>query len=144
MFPRLREQLGTALDLIVEFSTLGEYRLDVDCVHGAPSAPAVAPSHGPQMGGARDVSVRAAVRRTVAGGATGIVPVATPAARRLAAAGSGPPPRIPGSCRGDRRRGLGEATSRRSGERRSREQPRGDRRSHTRAPAPPEQLCLAV
>ena len=27
MFPRFREQIGTALDLIVEFSTLGEYRL---------------------------------------------------------------------------------------------------------------------
>ena len=29
MFPRFREQIGTALDLIVEFSTLGEYRLAV-------------------------------------------------------------------------------------------------------------------
>src|SRR5215217_1578214 len=52
MFPRFREQLGTALDLIVEFSTLGEYRLGVDSAHGAPGAPAVAPGHAPQLGGA--------------------------------------------------------------------------------------------
>ncbi len=82
MFPRLREQIGTALDLIVEFSTLGEYRLAVDAA-GAASAPADAPSQAPQMGGAGPTALRAAVRRTVAGGATGTVPVATPAARRL-------------------------------------------------------------
>jgi hypothetical protein len=83
MFPQFREQLGTALDLIVEFSTLGEYRLGVDHAHGAAGAPAVAPGHAPQLGGAGSPAGRAAVRRTVAGGATGRVPVATPAARRL-------------------------------------------------------------
>ena len=82
MFPRLREQIGTALDLIVEFSTLGEYRLAVDAA-GAASAPADAPSQAPQMGGAGPTALRAAVRRTVAGGAAGTAPVATPAARRL-------------------------------------------------------------
>jgi hypothetical protein len=82
MFPRLREQIGTALDLIVEFSTLGEYRLAVDAA-GAASAPVDAPSQSPQMGGAGPSALRAAVRRTVAGGATGTAPVATPAARRL-------------------------------------------------------------
>ena len=81
MFPRLREQIGTALDLFVEFSTLGEYRLAADAT-GASSAPADAPCQAPQLGGARAEALRAAVRRTVAGGATGIVPVATPAARR--------------------------------------------------------------
>src|SRR4029450_4377416 len=30
MFPRFRDQVGPALDLIVEFSTLGEYRLAAD------------------------------------------------------------------------------------------------------------------
>ena len=84
MFPRLREQIGTALDLIVEFSTLGEYRLAVDGP-GAAGAPADAPGQAPQLGGAGTHALRAAVRRTVAGGATGIVPVATPAARRLRA-----------------------------------------------------------
>jgi hypothetical protein len=78
MFPRFREQLGTTLDLIVEFSTLGEYRLGVDCAHGAASAPAVAPGHAPQLGGAGSPAGRAAVRRIVAGGATGQAPVATP------------------------------------------------------------------
>jgi hypothetical protein len=137
MFPRLREQLGTALDLIVEFSTLGEYRLGVDCAHGAPSAPADAPSHGPQLGGAGDIALRAAVRRTVAGGATGIAPVATPAARRLAAAasrGANTPTRDAGECRGDRRRSLAETASGRGGLTRSR----------AGAPVTPEQLCLAV
>jgi hypothetical protein len=137
MFPRLREQFGTALDLIVEFSTLGEYRLGVDCAHGAASAPVDAPSHGPQLGGAGDIALRAAVRRTVAGGATGIAPVATPAAQRLIAAASrvaNTPTRNAGECRGDRRRHLAEGVSRRGGLSRSR----------TGAPAAPEQLCLAV
>ena len=82
MFPRFREQIGTALDLIVEFSTLGEYRLAADGP-GASSAPADAPGQAPQLGGAGPLTLRAAVRRTVAGGATGTTPVATPAARRL-------------------------------------------------------------
>jgi hypothetical protein len=100
MFPRFREQIGTALDLFVEFSTLGEYRLGAEWP-GASGAPADAPGQAPQLGGAGTPhALRAAVRRTVAGGATGTVPVATPAARRLR-----------GSCG---------------------------------APAPGEQLCLAV
>ena len=82
MFPRFREQIGTALDLFVEFSTLGEYRLSV-VEPGASSAPVDAPGQAPQLGGAGTPhALRAAVRRTVAGGATGMVPVATPAARR--------------------------------------------------------------
>ena len=83
MFPRLREQIGTALDLIVEFSTLGEYRLAAD-VPGASGALADASGQAPQLGGAgSSLYLCAAVRRTVAGGPTGRVPVATPAARRL-------------------------------------------------------------
>jgi hypothetical protein len=83
MFPRFREQIGTALDLIVEFSTLGEYRLAAD-VPGASSAPADASGQAPQLGGAGpSLYLRAAVRRTVAGGPAGNLPVATPAARRL-------------------------------------------------------------
>jgi hypothetical protein len=135
MFPRLREQFGTALDLIVEFSTLGEYRLGADCAHGAASAPAVAPGQGPQLGGAGEIAERAAVRRIVAGGATGMAPVATPAARRLAAAlhAHGQPARLPGSCRGDRRRIQAVASSRLA-----------ERRRHPAAPAAPEQLCFAL
>jgi hypothetical protein len=64
MFPQLRERFGSALDLVVEFSTLGEYRLGAD----------------------HPLAAQAAVRRIVAGGAAGKVPVATPAARRLARA----------------------------------------------------------
>ena len=92
MFPRFREQIGTALDLIVEFSTLGEYRLAVDGP-GASGAPAEAPGQAPQLGGAGTPhALRAAVRRTVAGGATGLVPVATPAARRLRGSCGAPQP----------------------------------------------------
>jgi hypothetical protein len=92
MFPRFREQLGTALDLIVEFSTLGEYRLGADVAPGAPTAPAGAPGHAPQLGGVGYPAGRAAGRHTVAGGATGRAPVATPAARRLLAALEGRAP----------------------------------------------------
>ena len=137
MFPRLREQIGTALDLFVEFSTLGEYRLAAEVTPGASSAPADAPSQAPQLGGAGVHALRAAVRRTVAGGATGSTPVATPAARRLMKAAEAPaerelkkPARKPVThCSGDRRRAADSAA-----------------RSRVRkgAPVVAEQLCLAV
>src|SRR5215218_8566380 len=92
MFPRLREQIGTALDLFVEFSTLGEYRLAAEATPGASSAPADAPGQAPQLGGVGVTALRAAVCRTVAGGATGSMPVATPAARRLTQATTTPGP----------------------------------------------------
>jgi hypothetical protein len=139
MFPRLREQIGTALDLFVEFSTLGEYRLAAEAIPGASSAPADAPSQAPQLGGAGVHALRAAVRRTVAGGPTGSTPVATPAARRLMKAAEAPAARELSSaahrpqpatrCSGDRRRPTDAAA-----------------RSRVRkgAPAVAEQLCLAV
>lgn len=135
MFPRFREQIGTALDLFVEFSTLGEYRLAVEAIPGASSAPADAPGQAPQLGGAGIHALRAAVRRTVAGGATGSTPVATPAARRLMQGADTAPGRFARSpstasagC-GDRRRAT-EAPAR--GRARKGATPAG------------EQLCLAV
>jgi hypothetical protein len=127
MFPRLREQIGTALDLFVEFSTLGEYRLATESPLGAASAPADAPGHhAPQLGGARVNTLRAAVRRTVAGGPAGAMPVATPAARRLLEAQA-----RPGRCQGDRRRAS--------------EAPKPARARLRKGAAPVgEQLCLAV
>jgi hypothetical protein len=103
MFPQLRERIGPALDLVVEFSTLGEYRLNADGVLCAASAltqrehPALpdaqrgcSSEREPQMGGAgAPNAARAAVRRIVAGGAAGSMPAATPAARRPS---SGAPP----------------------------------------------------
>ena len=135
MFPRFREQIGTALDLIVEFSTLGEYRLVAD-VPGASGAPADAPGQAPQLGGAGVHALRAAVRRTVAGGATGSTPVATPAARRLLSEAAAPEsataqPKPATACSGDRRR-AGDAASRRAV------------RVRKGAPQATEQLCLAV
>ncbi|HYN52876.1 MAG TPA: hypothetical protein VES62_18295 [Thermoleophilaceae bacterium] len=83
MFPQLRERIGPALDLIVEFSTLGEYRLNADGVLCAASALARAPECEPQMGGAGvPNAARAAVSRIVAGAAAGTTPAASPAARR--------------------------------------------------------------
>ena len=129
MFPRLREQIGTALDLFVEFSTLGEYRLVAEAIPGASSAPADAPSQAPQLGGAGVHALRAAVRRSVAGGPTGSTPVATPAARRLMKAAETAKPQPAPRCSGDRRR-------------------RTDAAARTRVrkgtPAVAEQLCLAI
>jgi hypothetical protein len=84
MFPQLRQRIGPALDLIVEFSTLGEYRLGADGVVYPASALAPAPEQAPQLGGAGDspVVAQAAVRQIVAAGAVGVMPAATPAARR--------------------------------------------------------------
>jgi hypothetical protein len=96
MFPRFREQIGTALDLIVEFSTLGEYRLGAGSAPGATGAPAGASEAASRLGGlphvrlglpafpapARAWAEDAADRQTVAGGAAGCEPAATPAARR--------------------------------------------------------------
>jgi hypothetical protein len=120
MFPRLREQFGTALDLIVEFSTLGEYRLEVE-QFGASGTPADAPGQAPQLGGVSAQALRAAVRRTVAGGATGSTPVATPAARRLL------------GCEQRSPRPVART-----------ERPAGRSRTRSGAPMAPEQLCLAV
>jgi hypothetical protein len=127
MFPQLRERLGSALDLVVEFSTLGEYRLGADGAVWPASALTHAPEREPQLGGAGDhpLAAQAAVRRIVAGGAAGQVPVATPAARRLAAG------RADSACRAERRHQTPKATSRRP-------------RSRPGTPAAPEQLCLAV
>ena len=150
MFPRFREQIGTALDLFVEFSTLGEYRLGAEAIPGASSAPADAPGQAPQLGGAGVHALRAAVRRTVAGGATGSTPVATPAARRLLSGATAPESgraahkpvsaahkplsaahKPATACSGDRRR-AGDTPGRRSA------------RVRKGTPAVAEQLCLAV
>ena len=136
MFPRLREQIGTALDVLVEFSTLGEYRLAVDAL-GTPGAPADAPGQAPQLGGAPAQPLRAAVRHTVAGGAAGETPVATPAARRLmrkaAASAAKPAPPAHATCRAERRR-TSEPAKRTPSRQRAR----------NGASKAPEQLCLAV
>lgn len=151
MFPRFREQIGTALDLFVEFSTLGEYRLAVEAIPGASSAPADAPGQAPQLGGAGVHALRAAVRRTVAGGATGSTPVATPAARRLTQGADTAPgrfarsPHLSGDAPAGGRfaRSPSTASAGCGDRRRATEAPA---RGHVRKGATPagEQLCLAV
>ncbi|MEA2409100.1 MAG: hypothetical protein QOE69_3219 [Thermoleophilaceae bacterium] len=152
MFPRLREQIGTALDLFVEFSTLGEYRLEVEG-NGASSAPAEAPGRAPQLGGVGARAPRAAVRRTVAGGPAGTTPVATPAARRLMDAAA-PPAHAPAA----HPTAAHASAAHLSAAHASAAHPCGTRRhaseAGSRAPArsrarkgatnAPEQLCLAV
>ena len=132
MFPRLRERFGPALDLIVEFSTLGEYRLDADGVLRPSSALAHAPERAPQLGGAGDsLAGRAAVRRTVAGGAVGLAPAATPAARRLARDVRVAQAAQALGCRGERRHTAADQGARRA-------------KPRPRVAEAPEQLCLAV
>ena len=96
MFPRLRERLDTAIDVVVEFSTLGEYRLavrpealrpkDAAAVPNGPLTGGAGPgNHEPGLGGAGPAAGLVPARRAGAGGATGSPSVATPAARRLLA-----------------------------------------------------------
>jgi hypothetical protein len=91
MFPRLRERLGSALDLVVELSTLGEYRLDA--LPGTSSAEGAQPAAArpaPGLGGAgRTSGVFPAAGPTGTSVATASVPRATPAARRVAARARG-------------------------------------------------------
>ena len=132
MFPQLRQRNGPALDLIVEFSTLGEYRLDVEGVVRPASALAPASERAPQLGGAGDsVAGRAAVRRIVAGGAAGLAPAATPAARRLGRDVRASEVVQALVCRGERKHVRAEHGA-------PRPKPR------PRVVAPGEQLCLAV
>jgi hypothetical protein len=129
MFPQLRQRIGPALDLIVEFSTLGEYRLDADGVLRPAGAFAHASERAPQLGGIGDsVAGRAAVRRIVAGGAAGL---ATPAARRLGRDVRASEAAQALTCRGERKHVRAE-----HGAPRSKPRPRV-------VPAG-EQLCLAV
>ena len=132
MFPQLRQRIGPALDLIVEFSTLGEYRLDADGVLRPASAFAHASERAPQLGGIGDsLAGRAAVRRIVAGGAAGLARAATPAARRLGRDVSASEAAQALLCRGERTHVRAEHGA-------PRPKPR------PRVLAAGEQLCLAV
>jgi hypothetical protein len=142
MFPQLRERLGSALDLVVEFSTLGEYRLGADGAVWPASALTHPPEREPQLGGAGEhpLAAQAAVRRIVAGGAAGRVPVATPAARRRLEASP------PAARRAAAAAAQGRTASACQGKRRHRPSASAACRPKPRpgAPEAPEQLCLAV
>ena len=154
MFPGLRQRFDTALDLIVEFSTLGEYRLAAPAAGGPASAPVAAVAEaagsagcapmsqqGPRMGGAGGYAARSADQQVVGGaaatarGAAVRAPLrgaaATPAARRLAGARTAAEP---GSPQGF----VAVAASSAPTAAASPHRVRGG------APAVPEQLCLAV
>ena len=99
MFPSLRERFDTALDLIVEFSTLGEYRLAAPAADGPASAPVAAKAapmsseQGPRMGGAGGHAARSADQQVVGGAAATARGAAVRAPLRGAAAtpGGSPP-----------------------------------------------------
>jgi hypothetical protein len=140
MFPGLRQRFDTALDLIVEFSTLGEYRLAAPVAGGRASALHVVPSiesAGPRMGGAGGDAARAAEQQVAKGavvtarGAAVRAPLrgtaATPAAWRLA--GLAPRPHVSSAERLPRQRAVSAARA---------------QRTRAGSPDTPEQLCLAV
>jgi hypothetical protein len=118
MFPGLRQRFGVALELVVEFSTLGEYRMDAAGDHPA-GALATAAGESGGLGGLGIPAERVPPkhRHTVAEGTTGRPPVATPAARRLQRAQP-------------TRRGPGRAVALRS------------RRHRAGTPPVPDQPCL--
>ncbi|HKF80211.1 MAG TPA: hypothetical protein VKB17_05245 [Thermoleophilaceae bacterium] len=104
MFPRVRDRFGAALDALVEFSTLGEYRLGALASVPTSALPAVSDRVGPSSGWEAAAASSAAdagagpARRIVAGGAAAFhggahgrallgAPAATPAARRPLAHG---------------------------------------------------------
>jgi hypothetical protein len=110
MFPRLRDRFGAALDTVVEFSTLGEYRLGASAPASASARPAVSDNRvGPISGWEVSPAVAGedpgtvTTRRTVAGGAAALhgnasrrallgASAATPAARRQRRPGAPAPP----------------------------------------------------
>ena len=94
MFPRLTERLGSALDIVVEFSTLGEYRLDaLPGTSRTESAPPALAGPRPGLGGAGSpAGVLPAAGRTGTFLATASVSRATPATRRVAARARGARP----------------------------------------------------
>ena len=108
MFPRLRDRFGAALDTVVEFSTLGEYRVGASLALAPSGAqPAVSDRVGPISGweaspaeSGEDAGADQ-THRTVAGGAAALhgnapgrallgASAATPAASRRLAHGPRP------------------------------------------------------
>jgi hypothetical protein len=137
MFPRMKQRLGSALmenlDLLVEFSTLGEYRLG----DGPAPAPAPAAKDGPEPGTAQPAGPAPLPSRPLRDGrpdrsapAPALVPgrvAAATAAGRRARRGV---PAVEAAEHGQRQRGAPARP------------PRPARRQRAGAPAPAEQLCL--
>jgi hypothetical protein len=147
MFPRLKETIGTALDIVVEFSTLGEYRLCASSASGTASALTAALEPAPRLGGTGSSLTGVAVERIVAGGAAASrserlrTPAATPAARRLQSAPSCAVEAIAAGGR-DRRAERAPTPTRRRAKRGAADGATG-RRPRALAPAVAEQLCFA-
>src|SRR4051812_4869691 len=77
MFPGLRQRLDAALDLIVEFSTLGEYRLAAPAAAGPASAPLAASAEAAGSAGC------APMASAEAAGSAGCAPMASGRVPRL-------------------------------------------------------------
>ena len=152
MFPGFRDRFGAALDLIVEFSTLGEYGLAAGAA-GSPSAPRTRLRAGPAAGRRRRRRRARRGRRNVVGGAVasgrGSVPSAPHPARPPPPRPGGWPARSAGretaATRRARSGGLApRAYTRRTGAPEAQARPKTGVRCRGGAPAAPEQLCLAV
>jgi hypothetical protein len=128
MFPRLRDRFGAALDSVVEFSTLGEYRFGATASSPAGALPAV-PAHwaGPNFGWEAPPAL--------ADGDAG-----ADEARRIVAGGAAA---LHGDAHGRALLGASAATP--AARRRLSHRPRLalERRRHRGSPVPPEQPCLS-
>jgi hypothetical protein len=143
MFPRLKDRLGAALDLVVEFSTLGEYRLGTALAPKPADAPPAVASRVRGPGGALEgvtpalYGVTPSAHPSLAAHEIGCVP----ADRRIAAGGAagvsegvGAEPAAPSAvatpaARRRPRCGCGRAE-------------RGGPRERRDAPPAPEQTCV--
>jgi|SRR5215211_2773451 len=127
MFPRLRDRFGAALDTLVEFSTLGEYRLGASASAPTSAQPAVSDGLGPSFGWEAapvtpDADAGAGpAHRTVAGGAAA----------------------FPGDAFGRALHGTPAATPAAARPREHLARRRLTRRRRPGAPPPPEQGCLS-
>jgi hypothetical protein len=138
----MRQRLGAALDLLVEFSTLGEYRLPAHVAGGLAGAPPAASDRDPRLGGAGDLAARAADRTGAVEGAA--VPERGPRTGSVLAGAAATPaarPVSPARCAGPAQPRAATAAALRRGDQPSARHARPARRGG--ASVPPEQPCLA-
>ena len=136
MFPSFRHRLGAALDVVVEFSTLGEYGLvepaaEASAAGGLDVSPPVDRMPGPGMGGAGASAGIAPVRRSVAGGAATLHGVSLRSGPLRPHRGGAPRAERAATPAARRRHQRPAAAAART------------RRTRGGAPGPPDQTCVS-